>query len=470
MLRTLFSEYTICKISIVDFLITLFSIFASCLSNRLIFIIPVSITNGQQENFDPPLIRNRCNGTTLRKVIVLSILLLRAVSLSAQVQRTDTFSFTPRFECRIGAEFEPGYIFQTHDFLRGNNSNWKPIRNFSAFHLKYAFRPLPGTCIDRLYGGPYQGVGLAVHSFGSRREVGTPISIYLFQGARIASLSDYLSFNYEWNFGVSAGWKPYDYEKNPYNQVIGSSVNAYIHTDFYLNWALSPRWNIKSGLSLSHFSNGNTDFPNAGLNTAALKLGFAYYFGRDDRPSPTPVSFEPIPEFRRHISYDLLLFGSWRRRGLLLGDNQIASPGSYTVLGFNFTPMYNFGYRFRAGVSLDGVYDGSANIYVPSYHSGSTPYFLFPSLDRQLALGLSGRAEYVMPWFTIGIGVGKNFLYGKGNLNGWYQLLALKIELTRNSFVHIGYSLQDFNEPNFLMLGIGYRFNNQYPSLYRKRR
>lgn len=29
--------------------------------------------------------------------------------------------------------------------------------------------------------------------------------------------------------------------------------------------------------------------------------------------------------------------------------------------------MYNFGYKFRAGVSLDGVYDASANIYTKDY-------------------------------------------------------------------------------------------------------
>ena len=27
--------------------------------------------------------------------------------------------------------------------------------------------------------------------------------------------------------------------------------------------------------------------------------------------------------------------------------------------------MYNFGYKFRAGLSLDGIYDGSANVYIP---------------------------------------------------------------------------------------------------------
>ena len=41
----------------------------------------------------------------------------------------------------------------------------------------------------------------------------------------------------------------------------------------------------------------------------------------------------------------------------------------------------------------------------------------------------------------------------------------LKVAVSRSSYVHIGYSLRDFHMPNFLMLGVGYRFNNKYPRL-----
>ena len=87
-----------------------------------------------------------------------------------------------------------------------------------------------------------------------------------------------------------------------------------------------------------------------------------------------------------------------------------------------------------------------------------------PGIQNQLALGLSGRAEYVMPFFTIGVGLGTNVL-GRGDLRGLYQVFALKINVTRSSFLHIGYNLQDFQTPNYLMLGLGFRFNNKYPKV-----
>lgn len=383
----------------------------------------------------------------------------------------DSLSFSRRFIHRIGLEARPEYIFPTNRFLKGENDNGRSISSGISFHLKYSFQFQPNTALGRVYRDAYQGIGLAYNDFGEPQQLGNPTSLYLFQGARIAELTPRLLLNYEWNFGMSFGWKPYDHDYNSYNKIIGSKANAYINTNFYLNWMLSPRFDLATGVSLTHFSNGNTKFPNAGLNTIALKVGLVYNINRPEEALSKAVYQPVIPQFPRHISYDLVLFGSWRRKGVTYEDTQIAAPKAYTVFGFNFAPMYNVGYKFRAGVSLDGVYDGSANIYVEDCIApvgGSCEQgFRSPSLNKQLALGLSGRMEYVMPFFTVGIGIGANVMHGGGDLKGCYQILALKIDATRNSFLHIGYNLQDFHSPNFLMLGIGYRFNNQRPKIHR---
>ena len=315
-----------------------------------------------------------------------------------------------------------------------------------------------------IYGGAYQGIGAAYYDFGNPDELGNPIVVYLFQGARIARISPRLSFNYEWNFGLSFGWKPYDDAVNPLNKMMGSKMNAYLNADFFLDWRVTREVDFTAGLSLTHFSNGNTKFPNAGLNAVGLRAGLTYNFGRKSAEmAPRTV----CPAFPRHFSYDLTFFGSWRRKGIEVGDKQYAAPDAYTVLGFNFASMYNFGYKFRAGVSLDGVYDGSANIAIADQivEMGSSADLAVekPGVDRQLALGVSARAEFVMPYFNIGVGLGTNFLHKGGDLKAFYQMLTLKVAVTRSSYVHIGYSLRDFHMPNFLMLGVGYRFNNKYP-------
>ena len=388
---------------------------------------------------------------------------------SVLANKPDTFFFSKYYIHQFGVEFRPGYVFQTNSFLRGDNWRGKSIWSTSSIHLKYSFKLRPSSCEDYVYNGAYQGIGIARYSFGDKAELGTPTAFYLFQGARIAQFSPRLSLNYEWNFGISTGWHPYDFYLNPTNKIIGSKANAYLNVNFYLSWALCRELDLVSGFTLSHFSNGNTKFPNAGLNTVDAKVGLVYNFNRDSVPKrETVYPYSSIPRFPKHISYDLTLFGSWRRKGVYLNeDTQVASPGSYSVFGFNFAPMYNLGYKIRVGGSLDGVYDGSANVYANDFIKGTDPEFLKPAFNRQIALGLSARAEYVMPYFTVGVGVGANMLHKGGDMKGSYQVLALKIKMTRDTYLHIGYNLKDFKNPNYLMLGLGFRFHNKYPRLHR---
>ncbi|NDV57358.1 acyloxyacyl hydrolase [Bacteroides sp. 519] len=387
--------------------------------------------------------------------------------LHSSICVADHFRFESNYLHQLSFETRPEYIIPTIEFLEGHNYDKKPIRNAFSAHLKYSFKALPNSISDRVYKGAYQGIGISYFSFGERQQIGNPIGVYLFQGARIARLGSRVSLNYEWNFGLSFRWKPYDYYENYYNTVIGSKVNAYMNVNFYFKWMLSKYFDFIGGVTLTHFSNGNTKYPNAGLNTTGAKIGFVYNFNRHKDVLAQTHYPASIPEFMRHISYDLALFGAWRRKGIVIDNEYVASPHAYPVAGFCFAPMYNFGYRFRAGVSLDGFYDGSANIYNQDYTNSGKPDFVTPPIRFQTALGLSVRGEYVMPYFSVNVGLGANVLHNGGDLRGLYQILALKVGITRNSYLHIGYSLKDFHLPNFLMLGVGFRFNNKYPALRR---
>lgn len=59
----------------------------------------------------------------------------------------------------------------------------------------------------------------------------------------------------------------------------GSNANAYINLDLLLKYRLSSRVTLTGGIGLSHFSNGNTDYPNPGVNTVWARLGVAYRLG-----------------------------------------------------------------------------------------------------------------------------------------------------------------------------------------------
>ena len=402
---------------------------------------------------------------TWKVIVFLGIIFVGGVLRVAGQGNDSLVDVSPRkFVHGLRVEGRPEYIFPTSSFLKGENAEGRIIRGAFSTHVKYLFRYCPGSIDDRIYGDVYQGVGLGFYNFGESRQLGNPVAFYLFQGARISSLAPWLSLYYEWNFGLSAGWKPYDSYYNSYNTMIGSKVNAYINANFYLRWRLSPRVSLLSGLTVSHFSNGNTKIPNAGLNTIGGNIGLECNFYRKDdlKSLERKVALTTQP-FRRHFTYDFVFFGSWHDRLVKTSDGFSPSPEAYPVFGFNFTPMYNLNYKFRLGVSLDGTFDGGANLYTEGdvYGKVDKSDIVRPPLGDQFALGLSGRVEYVMPFFVVGVGIGANVI-GKNDLNMFYQLLTLKIALSRAVFLHVGYRLQNFNEPNFLMLGIGFRFNGKY--------
>lgn len=388
-------------------------------------------------------------------------------------QSTDTLLKKTRFIHRIEADGRFAYIFPTNSFLKGYNNQRLIMKYAASYHLKYAFQSRHNNPKGDIYKEAYQGIGLAYYDFGNKEGLGTPVVAYLFQGAPIVHFSKYLSLNYEWNFGVSFGWKPYNTETNPENKLIGSKVNAYLNANFYLNWRIARQFDLHLGIEGTHFSNGNTKYPNLGLNTSGIKAGLVYYFDRETLSKDNSISKETsteLSDFKKRMSYDMLFFGSWRRTGITYHNALYLAPKAYTVLGFSFNPMYRLNRLFKTGLSLDGVYDGGSQIQgiersaSASRETTNGNYnfdVIKPPFSKQLSLGLSARAEFVMPYFSINLGLGGNILNSNRDLKFFYQTLTLKINLFKDLYLNVGYNLRNFQEPNYLMLGIGYRFHNK---------
>ena len=363
---------------------------------------------------------------------------------------------------KIGFDVRPSYVAPTSKFLKDDGyGNGLTLRKAASFHLKYGFQLNPNSKEGQLYPHTYQGIGVSYNTFGNRQEVGNPWAAYVFQSSRIAKISSRLSFDYEWNFGASFGWHPYDDNNNYRNKIIGSKINAYINLGFLLNWQLAAGWQLTTGIDLSHFSNGNTQYPNAGVNTVGGRIGLVHTFRAN--AGTVMTGRRTTQRIKPHISYDIVLYGASKRKGVIKPDEAYLAPGSFGVLGFNFNPMYNFHQYFRAGASLDVQYDESANIkeYEADYNDQAEHRFYRPPFKEQLAVGLSVRGELVMPIFTINVGIGYNVYHKCTDTQGMYQILALKTSVTRNLFLHVGYQLSKFKDPNNLMLGIGYRFHNK---------
>ncbi len=392
---------------------------------------------------------------TLLAIVCLALPAKAAEQEHVQSAEADSTA-TGHYVHQIAVDLMPGLILHTNDFLRGSNPEVRTMNHNTGFRLKYAFSAPEQSEEARIFRDAYQGIGIGYNDFNP--QLGNPLSVFLLQGARIASLSNRLSLNYEWNLGLAFGWHPYNEETNPDNKVIGSRVTAYIGLDFYLYWIMSRHVDLNLGVGVAHYSNGNTQYPNLGLNTAFLNLGASYYISR--KANHLLHRHEVAPPVSHDICYDLIVYGAWRQRGGYENGYPFLLNGKTAVVGFNFNPMYRLNHWLKLGASLDGTYDRTANIYYdvdyidPDYND----QYRRPSTAKQMTLGMSARAEFTMPYFAINFGIGKNFLNTEGEFGGMYEVLALKINITRRSLLHIGYSLNNFHTPKHLMLGVGWRF------------
>ena len=349
----------------------------------------------------------------------------------------------------LGVNLRPSYVVPTHGFYNGNNPAGKPIRLGGAVDLQYFI--MAG---ERAV---YQGLGVSLHTFFSHDLVGTPATLYIFQGAPVARLSEHLTVGYEWNLGISSGWKV--------NHVLFESpMNIYINAAVLFSWRVKPALDIVFGPEYSHFSNGDTRFPNGGANTVNLRAGIRGYI-RPREEIRTENLFSSDYKglaFRDRISYDLAVLGGWRADRTVSDGTLHIFNKAFPVAGLYFNPMYRFNSFLSAGASLDIMYDSSANLIIDVKDDGY-PEYRVPPLAQQMCMGISVRTELKMPVFAVNIGIGyslqlENHTRYLNDLNALYGVFFLKAFVTERLFLNVSYRLSSVLYANDLMFGLGWRF------------
>ena len=348
----------------------------------------------------------------------------------------------------------PALLTKHHGFYRGENAIGQPITATTSAHLQYSFYFPATSALGKLFPTSYQGIGLGFNTFFNHQIMGSPTSLYVFQGARIAQFGEKLSLDYEWNFGVSPFWK--------HNEVIGTNCNVYVNGGLLLSWYPIPEWKFSCGLDFTHFSNGDTKFPNLGVNSYGLRLTASRTFGGGVVQSPARPYHNKLTEksFLKRTSLDLIFCGAWVKdcvnyQGLLYNLD-----GNFGVLALYLNPLYQVTHYFSVGPSLDIQYNESANLanHVAGRHPTNHDLkFHRPPLSEQLAAGLSARLEFAAPIFSVNFGVGHNFIYNAEEWRGLYYILALKSFLHKGLFLHTGLRIPSNSSIN-LLLGLGYRF------------
>ena len=394
---------------------------------------------------------------------LLAVILASTVSAATGDCTPDSVD-TPALTHHLGASV--GYDYMTSsvsDDLREKTEGEDKVSDHSALplHLRYSFT-FTDPAIPNYFPGGYQGIGMGLMNIGfadsggvgkARRFIGYPTLVYVFQGGPFWNINSRLSLNYEWNFGASFGWKPLcDYNEN-YNLTVGSRVNAYLNLSLQLEYSITEKISLFGGLGVSHFSNGNTSWPNPGVNSFGARVGIKLTLNK------VPEKILPVVDDtvkKRKLQYDLTLWGASRKRVYRGGDKPVLLNGHYACAGVSFAPMLRLGRWWRVGGSADLQWDESSDLK-KNYIEGSNAddiKFTRPSFGRQLSVGIAAHGELQMPVFAVNVGLGYNLLAPEEN-RGFYQNLTLKTYIGKKFYINVGYQLRNFNQQAHLMLGAG---------------
>lgn len=380
---------------------------------------------------------------------ILSICLLFA-SLSVAGAKGDSTAVVHNVSIGV----RPALLTQHHSFYRGENATGSSLAATTSAHLQYSFYFPVSSALGKLVPASYQGIGLGCNTFFNHKVMGSPVSLYVFQGARIAQLGENLSLDYEWNFGVSSFWK--------HNEVIGTNCNVYANGGLLLSWYPLPEWKLSFGLDYTHFSNGDTKLPNFGVNTWGLRFTASRSFGdglvqTPDRPYRNRLTDKA---FLKRTTLDLILCGAWVKDCVQYQGIAYDVDGRFGVLALHINPLYKLTHYLSVGPSIDIQYNESANIanHVAGLNpNGPVIKFYRPPLSEQLAAGLSARVEFAAPIFSVNFGLGHNFIYKGEEWEGLYYILALKSFVYKGFFLHTGLRIPSKSSIN-LLLGLGWRF------------
>ena len=235
----------------------------------------------------------------------------------------------------------------------------------------------------------------------------------------------------------------------------------YISAGAEAQYLLGQRSSISLGFKFSHFSNGQSSLPNAGMNLITPHLGYKFDFNGGTRPDYTKP---PKPEYTdKSMEYYFTIGHGIRQIFFTPQDSAVAAVlprqgVSYPVYNLSVGAQYQFGWSGKVGGGLDFIYWGA---YDPGFVLGAGGIIQREKhpFGDYLQLGIFVSYEFVLNNFSIIAQPGWRLLRKEYEEipTDFYQHLGLKYHV-RNFIVGVGIRAINFGQAEYIEWSLGYRF------------
>ena len=336
----------------------------------------------------------------------------------------------------------------------GETLDDETISSYGALEVKFAWQNNNPDSWASQYGYPSYGFGLYSGELGDPQIFGHPNAVFGFINFPLSNPSKRNAFRIEPSLGFTYNLEPYDTEKNPLNDAIGSRVTVYFNVNFGWAYKWTKELDLLYGMDFSHFSNGRSNTPNWGLNMFGLNLGLRYHYNADEfKISKDPYAQRSLPA--RYVRPE-------RKLNTKVEDNQ--SINLYAAIGtvqtypeegesfdnerYNtFSAVVDYQHKFNNmhGVSagFDFFYDASLEARFPD---DSSQYYL---------AGIHGGYDFMFYKFTIGAHMGTYLTDNRGK-EPYFARVAIRYELFDWAYAQVGLKTDAF-AADWIEFGVGFR-------------
>jgi hypothetical protein len=319
------------------------------------------------------------------------------------------------FQKSINLSFDSGPLIS-------NGTEWgneiKDLVKYRAVDFQMGWRKRSNSVYNYLYRYPTFGIGYNTALY-YQEEIGRPMALYGFIDIpfTLDRKSNRISFGYFSQLGLGFNLKPFDPDRNPTNQYIGSFLNSYIHIGGYTKIKINEKIDFKGSLGIKHFSNGATKKPNAGINLIPLNIGLTFKLGELYQTSDV---IHEVPKKELQSFWNVSLYTGVK--------NYEVNEPSYFRGGFGVSYLLEPSYKYRIGLGMDMFWAQGMNHRLPGMEYG---------FKDQTSLAVVGTWEWQLTenlYVPIGLGV---YLYHNPlnhEYNGFYERLGIRYRFSDQMF------------------------------------
>jgi hypothetical protein len=217
------------------------------------------------------------------------------------------------------SDFQYGFIQPHHKFIA-----YLVNDHIRCFQVNVGIQTSGNKQWHYSYNFPTIGFGYLYSNLGADEIFGKMHTFYFYINRSYLNLRKKLNITTKTSIGLSYLTKKFDLDKNRYNIVIGSHLNAYLSYSIIGTINLTQKIQLRLGGSFAHISNGDVKEPNYGLNQVSAIMGITYNL----------IKYTPKKKYmffnNKTANHEWLIIGSYGIKQLSRFNNYHASITSIT--------------------------------------------------------------------------------------------------------------------------------------------